>query len=113
MSGQNGATLPAYLAKDLSFLSGLVEFKGAGLGVIGSLQVFVWIAFSYILVMFFPNSNQLMKYGSEIKALSKKQPKRGKLAWRSDLPWLLFILALAGVSLLKLHDTSEFLYFNF
>ncbi len=65
-----------------------------------SLLVFVWIA---------PNIQQLFYH--ESAALNIREASR--LQWRPNKRWLVVVLLMAVISILKLGQVSEFLYFQF
>jgi len=116
MTGGNHFVLPVNLTDYVPSFGGLIEFKGYTLGSITEPMVVIgWIIISYIIVMYLPNTSQLLNYveGLDSKFFETESSRWDKIKWKPNLLWVFFILVLALSSVLTLHNVSEFLYFNF
>jgi hypothetical protein len=92
-------------------LAGMAGLHGAGLALpasgkaaIRAVQDVLWLATLYAIVWGMPNSQQIMGQAKDGLA---------RLTWRPSLPWAVGMGLAAGIGLLSLGGTGEFLYFQF
>jgi D-alanyl-lipoteichoic acid acyltransferase DltB (MBOAT superfamily) len=62
-----------------------------------------------IVVWFLPNVQQLFNRSPAVLC----SPENSRISWRPDRKWLFIIIVAAVISILKLGQVSEFLYFQF
>ncbi len=108
MAGLNGILVDAGLTTAGEGVAGL---EWGYLGSFGSIQGFLLISLSALLVWGLPNTQQIVLH-------SGAHQKYGEdtFSWRHWSPngsWSLLVSILALASLMHLHGVSEFLYFNF
>jgi len=75
-----------------------------------------WIIFLFVIVVFFPNTQQLMGRYHNIINFDKKNSffvERSWIEWRPTKFWMLFTVSIFIISIIFLVRISEFLYFQF
>jgi len=117
MLGLNGLVIPDMLGWIVDFLIPNLHYNTGGLNFNGN-AVFFLILIAAAITWFFPNTYQWMQR-TEPALPVKDYPetnievKHGEFAWRANPGHALIISLLFFLSLLKLTDVSEFIYFQF
>jgi len=108
MAGLNGVSLSDNLASTLNFLAGWgIRFNDTGSFDSHGLR---WIVTAAVIVFAAPNSQEFMQRKNWVpaKGFAARFPR-----WRPRFASALFVAVLAILSLLRLGEVSEFLYFQF
>lgn len=99
------------LGAALHMLAGMAGLHGAGFALpaggkatLRALQDVLWLAALYAIVWGMPNSQQIMGQAKDGLA---------RLTWRPSMPWAIGMGLAAGIGLLSIGGTGEFLYFQF
>jgi alginate O-acetyltransferase complex protein AlgI len=115
MAGQNGISLPGWMAGKLAWLAATgmdIKFDGIRWIDFGSMGPVI-LCLAMVLALFFPSTQQM--FATWKPCLESVVPARhGKfLIWRPSLPWALAVSMAFVASVLSLNRVSEFLYFQF
>lgn len=98
----------------LGAMSGITGFSLAS--SVGRVEPGLWILALGLLCVAFPNTAEFFvreKPVVEFARIEKRRPWLSALVWRPNVAWAVLIAALGTYSILRLHQASEFLYFNF
>jgi hypothetical protein len=115
MWGMNGAALPNALAVQMPGVASALESVGINFPMGGGsdfVRMYAWIAVSLAIVLFAPNTQEIMaqfRPGIGAKPVSLKRWPQ----WKPTLRWAIASALLAGCGVLSLHRVSEFLYYQF
>jgi D-alanyl-lipoteichoic acid acyltransferase DltB (MBOAT superfamily) len=119
--GTHGVGLPAALFEHLGPMKALLENTGGGAetwwGAAAFLSLIGWIFLGLAIVLFLPNSGQLLApYAPAlgVQPVPPGEPVRlTSLSWTPSLRWGLALAVLAGAAILRFGGPSEFLYWQF
>ncbi|ASJ75497.1 MBOAT family O-acyltransferase [Granulosicoccus antarcticus] len=120
MAGLNGIALPVQLASLLQGNPWLISFADISFGklfvneLIPPLTAISWIAGSVCIVLFMPNTQQIMhRFTPVLEPVSPASGISRHIQWSPSWPWFLVIQLMSLYTLLHLSRVSEFLYFQF
>ena len=116
MSGAHGFTLPDAWAASWGALGAwliahdITFHDSHGLVPAGLIN---WIVILLAVVWLAPNTQQIMERASPALGIPREAGLRGWLLWRPGVGLAVAVSALLVVSVVNLHQRSEFLYFQF
>ena len=118
MMGLNGVSLPQRIAE-------LIQAPGVPLMMLGANEVYApeflkgmaYLAGLFAIAMFMPNTLQVLSRQEPVLHPPTRPPRIAgtgpAVHWRPSLVWMVFIAALAALSVTLLGGESEFLYWQF
>ncbi|MDH6083758.1 MBOAT family O-acyltransferase [Umezakia ovalisporum] len=107
------------LATAWSILQGMVGINEAFISenvtkVLNLYTVLPWIVFLSTIVLFAPNTQELMRdFSVTTDSLEEDLPWPSWLAWQPNVGWALFCTILFLVAILSISERTEFLYYKF
>ena len=121
MLGAHGVALPDGVGNQLGSLKLLAERYGVTFYLGGGarfVQTYGWVALAFAIAMLAPNTQQIMhRFKPALDYDPQRDPDRtakpGKLLWRPNGAWALFLALITVLSMLSLTRPAEFLYFQF
>ncbi len=112
LAGYGGVIWPEDARNQLGLFANGLSDLGLSFQYLKYFNGFEHISLMAVLMLFVmkaPNVHQLfIEYSAVIDP-----PVAGRMRWKADNRWLVFIIILAVASILKLGQASEFLYFQF
>jgi D-alanyl-lipoteichoic acid acyltransferase DltB (MBOAT superfamily) len=122
MMGHNGLSLPASFQGAMgNFVPFLLEngviFNGLFYnGIIGNLNIVFWFFALFIIVWYFPNTQQFMAEHSpalDIYHRDVSDSINKRLIWQPTYKWALLMATMTTITIIGLSRASEFIYFQF
>jgi D-alanyl-lipoteichoic acid acyltransferase DltB (MBOAT superfamily) len=121
MLGANGVALPDGIGNQLGSLKSLAEHYGVTFYLGGGarfVQTYGWVAVGFVIAMFAPNTQQLMRrfdpaLDYDARRDTASAAATASVAWRPSAAWALALAIITTLSMLSLTRPAEFLYFQF
>lgn len=128
MAGMNGLVLPEIWVHSLGWIGQLLMESGIHFGDTGSFSggnELAWIALLTLVVLFMPNTQQIMKGFKPVLDMPQEQQRRAwkwrafqaivpwPIEWQPSMAWATVLMVVATWGLFNLSKVSEFLYFQF
>ena len=116
MAGLNGVSVPAGIAAYLGSVHGVLQGWGVAFTLGGGsrfLLQYAWIVVLLPIVLFAPNTQQLLGRFQPALDFVREAPQSAHLLWRPSGAWAAFVAVLTVAGLLSLSRISEFLYYQF
>jgi D-alanyl-lipoteichoic acid acyltransferase DltB (MBOAT superfamily) len=118
LHGFDGLMLPSAVLAHLGHVRLLLQQRGlvqpaSAVDVINAVGGLLWVILLFVIVWFFPNTQQIMHRFEPTLGRAQAGPFAAQLSWRPNVVWAAAVGAALCLGVLAIGGTSEFLYFQF